>query len=162
MAACYDWLDAPTGRLLVVADESGLLQVWLRHASVDEAWRRGGAPLAEPLRQLAAYFAGELKSFDLALNPHGTPFQRKVWDALVEIPYGETTSYGELARRLGNPNASRAVGLANGTNPIPIIIPCHRVIGSTGKLTGYGGGLETKRWLLDFERNQVPLPFPHC
>ena len=102
-----------------------------------------------------------MSSMFATLAPEGTPFQRKVWDALVEIPFGETTSYGELARRIGNPNASRAVGLANGTNPIPIVIPCHRVIGSTGKLTGYGGGLETKRWLLDFEAANSGLLLPY-
>jgi O-6-methylguanine DNA methyltransferase len=99
-----------------------------------------------------AYFAGELSSFDLEMNALGTPFQRSVWSQLCEIPYGETISYGELAQRLGNPNASRAVGLANGRNPIAIIVPCHRVIGADGSLTGYGGGLERKTWLLEHER----------
>jgi methylated-DNA-[protein]-cysteine S-methyltransferase len=109
------------------------------------------------MRQLRAYFAGELETFDLPLAPEGTPFQLEVWRRLCEIPYGETISYGELARRLGNPNASRAVGLANGANPIPIVIPCHRVIGSDGKLTGYGGGLPIKEKLLALERGQLRL-----
>ena len=114
-------------------------------------------PLRETIRQLRAYFAGELETFDLALAPQGTPFQLAVWNRLCEIPYGETISYGELARRIGNPNASRAVGLANGSNPIPIVIPCHRVIGSNGKLTGYGGGLPIKEKLLALERRQLRL-----
>ena len=102
-------------------------------------------------------FSGELKAFDLRLVPEGTPFQLEVWCHLCEIPYGETISYGELACRIGNAKASRAVGLANGSNPIPIIIPCHRVIGSNGKLTGYGGGLEIKENLLALERRQLRL-----
>jgi len=161
MTACHQWIDSPVGRLLLVADESGLREAWFEKGRtppvVDPVWRYGGEPLAEPVRQLAAYFAGELRCFDLRLNPLGTPFQLRVWDLLTAIPFGETISYGELAGRAGNPNAARAVGLANGSNPIPIIIPCHRVIGTNGKLTGYGGGLENKRWLLEFERRQPPL-----
>jgi methylated-DNA-[protein]-cysteine S-methyltransferase len=113
--------------------------------------------LRETVRQLRAYFAGELETFELDLAPEGTPFQQKVWSELLNIPFGETISYGELARRIGNPNASRAVGLANGSNPIPIIIPCHRVIGSNGKLTGYGGGLPIKEKLLALEKRQLRL-----
>lgn len=113
--------------------------------------------MRETIRQLKAYFAGELEEFDLPLAPEGTAFQLKVWENLCDIPFGETISYGELARRIGNPNASRAVGLANGSNPIPIIIPCHRVIGSNGKLTGYGGGLPIKEKLLALERKQLTL-----
>ena len=101
--------------------------------------------------QLDAYFAGELETFDLDLDPHGTPFQQRVWDELTRIPYGETISYSELAHRLGDPKLVRAVGLANGRNPISIVIPCHRVIGADGSLVGYGGGLERKRWLLEHE-----------
>ena len=162
MTACYQWMDeSPAGRLLLVADETGLREVWFEKGRtapvVDPAWKHGGRPLQQPERQLRAYFAGELQHFDLVLRPQGTPFQLRVWELLREIPFGETISYGELARRAGNPAASRAVGLANGSNPIPIIIPCHRVIGSNGKLTGYGGGLETKRWLLDFEKSQAGL-----
>ena len=108
-------------------------------------------------QQLRAYFSGELENFTVPLSPEGTPFQQKVWSELLKIPYGETISYGELARRIGNPNASRAVGLANGSNPIPIIIPCHRVIGSNGKLTGYGGGLPIKEKLLALEKRQLRL-----
>jgi methylated-DNA-[protein]-cysteine S-methyltransferase len=119
------------------------------------SWRHDASPFGEAVRQLQAYFAGQLETFDLALSPQGTPFQLAVWRLLCEIPYGQTISYGELARRLGNPNAARAVGLANGSNPIPIVIPCHRVIGSNGKLTGYGGGLPIKEKLLALERRQL-------
>jgi methylated-DNA-[protein]-cysteine S-methyltransferase len=120
-------------------------------------------PFPQAKKQLAANFEGTLTDFDLPLSMQGTEFQRRVWDALREIPYGTTTSYGELARRVGNPNGSRAVGLANGHNPISIIVPCHRVIGSNGKLTGYGGGLPRKAALLDFEFSVLingPAPFP--
>jgi len=127
MTACYQWMDSPAGRLLLVADERGLLEVWFEKGRtepvVDPAWHSGGEPLHEPVRQLDAYFAGELQQFTLTLQPQGTPFQLRVWDLLQDIPFGETISYGELARRAGNPAASRAVGLANGSNPIPIIIP---------------------------------------
>ena len=163
MVTCYQWLESPTGKLLLVGDESGLRAVSFAQGRtpprVSPNWENDHALLREPVRQLRAFFAGELQRFDLPLKPEGTEFQLRVWNALLEIPYGETTSYGELARRLGNPAASRAVGLANGSNPIAIVIPCHRVIGSTGKLTGYGGGLENKRWLLDFERSQLRLAF---
>ncbi|MGQ4810372.1 Methylated-DNA--protein-cysteine methyltransferase [Candidatus Entotheonellaceae bacterium PAL068K] len=108
--------------------------------------------MQEAIRQLDAYFAGTLRQFRLDLAPEGTPFQHAVWQALQDIPYGTTMSYGALARSLGKPQASRAVGAANGRNPLPIVIPCHRLIGSTGKLTGYGGGLEIKEALLRFER----------
>ena len=127
-----------------------------RPASPDPDWHENPEALKEPIRQLRAYFAGDLESFDLPLSP-AAQFQLAVWKRLCEIPYGETISYGELARRIGNPNASRAVGLANGSNPIPIVIPCHRVIGSNGKLTGYGGGLPIKEKLLALERRQLRL-----
>jgi methylated-DNA-[protein]-cysteine S-methyltransferase len=152
-------MESPVGRLLLSADEEGLRQLLFAEArrpvAPDAAWREDPAPLAEAIRQLRAYFAGELRAFDLALAPRGTGFQARVWRELLNIPWGETISYGELAARIGNPNASRAVGLANGANPIAIIIPCHRVIGSNGKLTGYGGGLKTKEWLLEFEKTQA-------
>jgi methylated-DNA-[protein]-cysteine S-methyltransferase len=112
---------------------------------------RDDGAFADAIAQLRAYFAGELRTFELPLAPHGTPFQRRVWDALLAIPYGTTTTYGRLAQQLGDPRAVRAVGLANGRNPIPIIIPCHRVIGANGSLIGYGGGLERKQWLLERE-----------
>lgn len=152
-------MESPLGKLLLVADEEGLTELAFAKGKtppvVDRSWTSGGGALSEPLRQLEAFFAGELRDFDLALKPEGTAFQQRVWKLLRDIPFGETISYGELARRVGNPAASRAVGLANGSNPIAIVIPCHRVIGSNGKLTGYGGGLDNKRWLLDFEQRQL-------
>lgn len=114
-------------------------------------WRRDDDLFREAAKQLRAYFAGELTEFDLPLAPAGTQFQQRVWAELQKIPYGSTINYGELARRVGNPKAARAAGAANGSNPISIIIPCHRVIGSNNHLTGYGGGIERKRFLLDFE-----------
>jgi len=153
---CYTWIESPVGRLLVVVDDEGLRQVVFAEGRSDVRphpdWREDRRPLAEAVRQLRAYFEGRLRQFDLPLAPEGTPFQQRVWRELLKIPYGETISYGELARRMGNPHGSRAVGLANGANPISIIIPCHRVIGSNGKLTGYGGGLKNKEWLLALER----------
>ncbi len=157
----YATIDSPLGPLLLVADGDSLRRIHFvngRHpAQPDPVWKQDPAPLKEPLRQLNAYFAGDLENFDLPLAPEGTTFQQQVWKQLCDIPYGETISYGELARRIGNPNASRAVGLANGSNPIPIIIPCHRVIGSNGKLTGYGGGLPIKEKLLALEQRQLKL-----
>ncbi|HBW19762.1 MAG: methylated-DNA--[protein]-cysteine S-methyltransferase [Streptosporangiaceae bacterium] len=152
-------IDSPVGPLTLVAAGRSLTALYLadqRHAPGLAALGPPGDPAAEPFAaaaaQLAAYFAGQLSSFDLPLEPAGTPFQQRVWAALRDIPYGQTASYGQLAGRIGQPAASRAVGLANGRNPIAIIIPCHRVIGSDGSLTGYGGGLERKRYLLDLER----------
>jgi methylated-DNA-[protein]-cysteine S-methyltransferase len=154
-------MESPVGPLLLVADEKGLrrLEFVKGRAPVrlDPAWSEDAAPLQEAIRQLRAYFAGKLEKFDIPLVPEGTAFQLQVWKRLCEIPYGETISYGELARRVGNPKASRAVGLANGSNPIAIVIPCHRVIGSNGKLTGYGGGLPLKEKLLALERRQLRL-----
>lgn len=146
---------------MLMADDAGLRRIDFVNGRSpvrsDPHWRESAEYLGETVRQLLAYFAGELEAFDLPLVPQGTPFQLAVWKRLCEIPYGETISYGELARRVGNPNASRAVGLANGSNPIPIVIPCHRVIGSNGKLTGYGGGLPIKEKLLALERRQLRL-----
>jgi methylated-DNA-[protein]-cysteine S-methyltransferase len=122
-----------------------------RSAKPAEGWRRTEEPFRDVILQLDAYFAGRLRRFELPLAPEGTPFQREVWSALTTIPYGETVSYGELARQVGRPNACRAVGAANGRNPIPIIIPCHRVIGADGSLTGFGGGLPIKQRLLLLE-----------
>jgi methylated-DNA-[protein]-cysteine S-methyltransferase len=151
-------VDTPVGPLTLVAEDDALVAVWMvdqRHHPGDAA-HGPASGLDDPVLALAAeqlrqYFAGERTAFDLPLAPRGTEFQRQVWHALLEIPFGETTSYGELAQRLGSPGASRAVGLANGRNPIGIVIPCHRVVGSAGSLTGYGGGLERKRLLLDLE-----------
>lgn len=159
--SCYTRMASPVGPLMLVADEAGLRRIDFVNGRSpvrsDPHWRESAEYLGETVRQLLAYFAGELEAFDLPLVPQGTPFQLAVWKRLCEIPYGETISYGELARRVGNPNASRAVGLANGSNPIPIVIPCHRVIGSNGKLTGYGGGLPIKEKLLALERRQLRL-----
>ena len=149
-------IDSPIGRLLLAADGAALVQVHFqagpRPLQPAATWQRATAPLALATRQLSEYFAGRRRSFELPLAPRGTPFQLAVWRALQDIPYGETLSYGELARRLGVPNAARAVGLANGANPLPIIVPCHRVIGADGSLTGFGGGLPIKRALLSLER----------
>jgi len=157
----YTEMESPVGQLLLAADEAGVRKILFvngkEKAHTDPAWHKSNEPLAETIRQLRAYFAGELTDFDLPLAPQGTPFQQAVWQRLCTIPYGGTISYGELARRMGNPNASRAVGLANGSNPIPIVIPCHRVIGSNGRLTGYGGGLAIKEKLLALEQRQLKL-----
>jgi len=141
--------------LAIVAGKRGIEQIRFEGTPPDGTPRDDEFPvLQEASRQLAAYFAAELQNFDLPLDPRGTPFQSSVWRALLEIPYGETRSYGQIAQLLGAPKAVRAVGAANGQNPIPIVIPCHRVIGSDGKLTGFGGGLPLKRLLLDLESAQ--------
>ncbi len=118
---------------------------------LEPAWRRDEGPFTETCAQLTEYFAGQLHEFDVRLAPAGTEFQKRVWDELYRIPFGASISYGELARRIGQPTASRAVGAANGRNPISIIVPCHRVIGANGTLTGYGGGMDRKKWLLEHE-----------
>jgi methylated-DNA-[protein]-cysteine S-methyltransferase len=154
-------IESPLGPLVLAADDTGLRQILFLHgrnpAKPDPSWQEEAAALQPAIRQLRDYFAGQLEAFDLKLAPEGTQFQRNVWRELCEIPYGETISYGQLAQRIGSPKASRAVGLANGSNPIPIVIPCHRVIGSNGKLTGYGGGLAIKERLLALERRQLRL-----
>jgi methylated-DNA-[protein]-cysteine S-methyltransferase len=151
----YDDMDSPIGKLRLVADSHGLREIWLaqaRHPKTAQAsWICAAAPLAFARVQLQEYFAGERAQFDLPLHPTGTPFQLAVWHELARIPYGITISYGELARRIGRPQAMRAVGAANGRNPLPIVVPCHRVIGSNGSLTGFGGGLPTKQFLLTME-----------
>src|SRR5262249_49797563 len=154
-------LESPIGTLLLVGDDAGLRSIRFprehRGAAPDRAWVRDDRALAPAARQLRDYFAGRRASFELTLAPRGTEFQLRVWSELEKIPYGVTISYGELARRVGNPRASRAVGLANGSNPLPIVIPCHRVIGSDGRLTGYGGGLAIKERLLGLERGELAL-----
>lgn len=172
----YTIIKTPIGRLLLTSDGEALTGVHMEdHEGGPQAlsgflssdsdrvagfsslptlsWEAGDAipVLQETQKQLEAFFNGKLEAFDLPLRPTGTLFQRTVWDELTRIPYGKTISYGELAKRIGNPVASRAVGLANGKNPIAIVIPCHRVIGSDGKLTGYGGGMDRKKWLLEHE-----------
>jgi methylated-DNA-[protein]-cysteine S-methyltransferase len=174
-APCVE-IESPVGPLLLTADGAGLRRIvflsGIRAArpaahperpdlpSPPEGQRispEGSKILSETIRQLRAYFSGALEIFSLPLAPEGTPFQLEVWHRLCDIPFGETMSYGELARLIQRPRASRAVGLANGSNPIPLVIPCHRVIGSNGKLTGYGGGLPIKEKLLALERRQLRL-----
>ena len=153
-------LQTPIGELTLTVSDTALTGVYFptsRHGpppvlshSQDEVGP-GGEILARARQQLAEYFAGARTTFDLPLAAEGTEFERSVWDALRTIPYGATTSYGEIARRLGDARTARAVGTANGKNPIPIIVPCHRVIGASGDLTGFGGGIDRKRWLLEHE-----------
>ena len=154
----FDEIDSPVGTLTAAADDSGLR--WLlfphnRHEPLRTDWRRDTAPFRHLREQLAAYFHGELRHFELPLAPHGTAFQQSVWSALRDIPYGQTCSYGDIAQVIGNPKGVRAVGLANGRNPLPIIVPCHRVIGADGSMTVFGGGIDSKRFLLDLEARHV-------
>jgi methylated-DNA-[protein]-cysteine S-methyltransferase len=155
----YSYIASPLGSLLVAGDAAGLKLIHFQRGTTPHPlapdWHEDRQPLRQAIDQIEAYFAGTLRQFTLALAPQGTPFQHAVWRALQDIPYGETTSYGALARQLGKPQASRAVGAANGRNPLAIVIPCHRVVGSTGKLTGYAGGLDIKQALLAFERRNV-------
>ena len=155
-------MDSPIGVLTLAARDGLLVGVHMeaqRHPPTGtEHWHRDDVAFGEVIPQLRAYFAGELREFDLPLELNGTPFQCRVWSALREIPYGSTISYGELARRVGNERASRAVGLANGRNPVSIVVPCHRVIGADGSLTGYGGGLDRKSWLLAHELEHGKIP----
>ncbi len=157
----YTSLDSPIGELLLLGDGDALhglhIQEGRRPRTIAPQWQRSAAPFTDVRAQLREYFAGDRVTFDTPLAIDGTQFERRVWRALQEIPYGETVSYGEIARRIGQRSASRAVGLANGRNPIALIVPCHRVIGADGTLTGYGGGLERKRLLLELERGQGSL-----
>jgi methylated-DNA-[protein]-cysteine S-methyltransferase len=149
----YTEFESPIGPLLLTSNGEALTRLFMNPYAPRPEWVRdaGVAPFRETRRQLTAYFAGELQEFDLPLAGAGTAFQQQVWSELCRIPYGDTRSYGEMARRVGQPGAARAVGLANGRNPISIIVPCHRVIGANGKLVGYGGGLDRKVALLSFE-----------
>ena len=153
----YTVVPSPIDDLLLTGADGALTGLWMSPFRIDPAWRRDDAAFDAVTKQLAAYFAGELTEFDVELAPDGTPFQLTVWAALRTIPYGETVTYGELAAQIGRPGAARAVGLANGRNPISVIVPCHRVIGSTGKLVGYGGGMDRKKLLLDLESGVRPL-----
>ena len=154
----YDVMQTPIDRLVLASDGSAIVGVWMANAEPDDKrWvdRRGSdAVLDDARRELDAYFAGRLTTFSVPLAPNGTEFQRRVWSALRAIPFGTTISYATLARRVSNAAAVRAVGAANGRNPIPIIVPCHRVIGSDGSLTGFGGGIPRKKWLLEHEGAQ--------
>lgn len=151
----FQRIESPVGTLTIAASDAGLHAIEFpsnRHPQRREGWREGGHPLLERARrQLEEYFAGRRRAFELPLAPHGTDFQRQVWLALADIAYGDTASYAQLARRVDRPTATRAVGAANGRNPLPIVLPCHRVIGADGSLTGFGGGLPTKRFLLELE-----------
>ncbi|MDH3351810.1 MAG: methylated-DNA--[protein]-cysteine S-methyltransferase [Gammaproteobacteria bacterium] len=157
----YCYLDTPIGDLLLAGDDGALSLVGFPKGKMrrdpDPAWIYNEKPFAAARQQLREYFAGERKDFDLRLNLSGTEFQVQVLEELRRIPYGETTSYGEIAARIGRPKAMRAVGAANGRNPLPIVIPCHRVIGSSGSLTGFGGGLDTKEALLRLEAENSAL-----
>jgi methylated-DNA-[protein]-cysteine S-methyltransferase len=160
---CY--VDSPIGRLMLTSDGTALTGLYMnvtrnkptKQPILGDDWTQNATqgPLPVATRQLKEYFAGTRREFDLPLNMAGTEFQQRVWRELSKIPFGETRSYGQLAKRLGNPNGSRAVGLANGRNPIAIIVPCHRVIGADGSLTGFGGGLDRKEWLLTHEGRPV-------
>jgi methylated-DNA-[protein]-cysteine S-methyltransferase len=163
----YTELDSPIGPLSLRGTERGLTGIFMethRHGPAEAerlGWQRDDELFADARAQLAEYFAGRHQVFTLAIDREalgGTAFQRRVWLALESIPYGATISYRELARRIKQPTAVRAVGLANGRNPLSIVVPCHRVIGANGTLTGYGGGLERKRWLLDLERDHTVSP----
>lgn len=153
----YTHMDSPIGRLLLTGNDTAVTGLTM-HDHADAAgtapddWEHDDGRFTDAREQLTAYFAGNLIEFELPLAPQGTEFQQSVWRALIDIPFGQTQSYGALAQRIGKPNASRAVGLANGRNPISLIVPCHRVIGADGSLTGYGGGIERKRWLLAHEQ----------
>jgi methylated-DNA-[protein]-cysteine S-methyltransferase len=157
----YTTMDSPLGELLLVGDGETLhgldMQAGEHPIRVHPRWRRNDDAFADIRRQLEEYFAGERTTFEIDMHMEGTAFQRTVWYELTQIPYGETISYGELAKRIGRPDRARAVGTANGQNPIAVIVPCHRVIGANGKLVGYGGGLDNKRRLLELESGVLTL-----
>ncbi len=155
----YCYYDSPLGRMLLVGIDGVLEELHFPNSTerqeVPEDWQDSAARFKEAIRQLREYFAAARQEFDLPIAPRGTPFQERVWQELRRIPFGETASYGAIAERIGNPKACRAVGLANSKNPIPIIIPCHRIIGKDGSLTGFGGGLTVKQQLLDLESRAI-------
>jgi methylated-DNA-[protein]-cysteine S-methyltransferase len=158
-SGCYSYYSSPVGELLLISDGEALTGLHLpRHdgspaplPGTGTEWRRDDRAFRDIRDQLRGYFAGERFTFDFPMSLAGTPFQRLAWSGLLTIPFGATVSYAEQARRIGRPGSSRAVGAANGRNPIAIVVPCHRVIGSDGSLTGYGGGLDLKRWLIEHE-----------
>ena len=163
MSLAWKIMESPVGKLKLVASDEGLAAILWKddrpsRVRLSDLIENNQHPvLVETERQLREYFAGQRKEFSMALDMRGTQFQKDVWEALLAIPFGETRSYGQLAKKLGNPQATRAIGAANGRNPISIIVPCHRVIGSSGKLTGFAGGLETKAHLLDLEKKDRKL-----
>ncbi|MDQ1322229.1 MAG: Methylated-DNA--protein-cysteine methyltransferase [Actinomycetota bacterium] len=157
-ALSFRVVDSPLGPLTLAGAGGTLMHLRMAaqtHEPDRSNWQHDGGAFADTVEQLSAYFAGELMEFDVDLALSGTEFQRKVWAALRTIPYGQTCSYGQIAEQIGSPGGSRAVGLANGRNPVAIIVPCHRVIGSGGAITGYGGGICRKRALLDLERSRI-------
>jgi len=164
-APCYTLVESPLGSVLIAAGGAGLHRISFLDGgspvTPGAGWRRDDRALEDAAAQVRAYFGGQLRRFELPLAPEGTPFQQRVWRELCAIPYGETISYGQLAGRVGNPAASRAVGAANGRNPLPIVVPCHRVIGATGHLTGFRGGVRLKAFLLDLERRHTGQPPAH-
>ena len=153
---CYSYIDCPLGRMFVQGDGQFVTGLFMpQHKGwrgPDASWQQSDASFTVVREQLAEYFAGDRQTFDVPLKLAGTPFQQRVWQELVRIPFGTTITYAQLAQRIGKPTASRAVGHANSRNPISIIVPCHRVIGADGKLTGYAGGVDKKQWLLAWER----------
>ena len=154
----FTFIDSPIGPLLAAKDGRAIVEIRFAPSEPEDAWTANDSAFDDLRRALDEYFAGRRTTFELPLEPRGTEFQRSVWRALTQIPFGETTTYRAIATRIGKPEAVRAVGAANGANPLPIVVPCHRVIGSNGSLTGFGGGLPVKRWLLDHEAGQRPLP----
>jgi methylated-DNA-[protein]-cysteine S-methyltransferase len=157
----YSYVDSPLCKIVVQGDGQFVTGLFMPNhkcwSGLDPSWQRVDEPFAEIREQLAEYFAGQRQRFTVPLKLEGTPFQRRVWQELVKIPFGATITYAELARRIGRPTASRAVGHANGSNPVSILVPCHRVIGAGGQLTGYGGGFDRKQWLLDLERRVASI-----
>ena len=153
----YTTVDSPIGELLLAGSERGLQRLWMSPFRIQPSWKHDPTAFADVRDQLEQYFAGERHEFDVQLDLVGNGFELSVWEALLGIPYGETASYIDIATMIGAPRAARAVGMANGRNPVAIIVPCHRVIGADGSLTGYGGGLERKRFLLELEAGVLPL-----
>ncbi|MEL6813994.1 MAG: methylated-DNA--[protein]-cysteine S-methyltransferase [Cyanobacteria bacterium J06598_3] len=155
----YTWIESPVGELLLTANSQSLIGLHLKgqkhFPEMTDAWKKTAElKIFEQVKtQLAEYFSHQRKAFNLPLSPQGTDFQKQVWQFLLQIPFGQTLSYGDMAHQLGKPGAARAVGAANGRNPISIIVPCHRVIASTGKMTGYAGGIDRKQWLLRHEQS---------
>jgi len=147
----YVTYESPLGRLLLAESRAGLVEIRFPHKSPERSWQKVDRLRCEAVEQLEAYFQGDLLEFDLPLAAQGTPFQSQVWQVLLAIPFGQTRTYAQIARQIGRPKAFRAVGAANGQNPLPIVVPCHRVIGSDGSLTGFGGGLDLKKALLEHE-----------